>query len=235
MVALKAFLKKNSSIILLCSGIVGFATTAYLSAKVTPRYLEKVKGVTSKKEKVKIGLKTYLPAIALGGLSTLSLVQGHRVVKGQVVMLTSSLAAAAASAKEYKDKVIEVIGEDKNEEIEKEIAKKHVDDNPVHGSTIVGHGDILCYDDFSSRYFLSDVVKLGQIENEFNRDLIGSCPTATVNELYDYLGLPHVKVGDDYGFDVNKGLLQFTYETKMSEDMKPCVVLKYDAYPLEKW
>ena len=231
----KEFLSKNSPTILMATGIVGFASAVFYTTKVAPKVSYNI-GVAKlehadKKEIAKCYLP-YLPIVGIMGLSTFAIVKGHKIETGRSVALAGSVALADAALKEYKDKVMDMLGEEKKQEIEKEIAKDHIDKNPPSSSVIVGDGDVLCYDDFSGRYFRTDLNTLKRIENEINRDMMTEC-VWSVNELYDLIGLEHIPLGDSRGFDINKELLTFSYDAKVSEDGKPCIVLRYPTYELK--
>lgn len=74
----------------------------------------------------------------------------------------------------YQEKVVETIGEKKEQQIRDEVAKEQVAKNPVSKNEVIitGGGETLCYDSLSGRYFKSDIEKLRKAVNELNHTMV---------------------------------------------------------------
>ena len=67
--------------------------------------------------------------------------------------------------------------------------------------------------------------------NKFNKRLLNE-DFLSLNEFYDELGVKHTKLGDDLGWNIgNDGLIEVTYDTCLSPDNKPCLVMNYRIEP----
>ena len=95
---------------------------------------------------------------------------------------------------------------------------------------ITDKGTTLCYDVLSGRYFNSDREFIKRAENEINR-MINLDMYASLNDFYDVLGLEHVKLGDQLGWNLDKGLLEIDFDTKMATNGQPCLVIDYNVAP----
>ena len=133
---------------------------------------------------------------------------------------------------EYKEKVTETIGEKKEREIRDKVAKDKVDENQASKATVVvtGKGDSLCFDVISGRYFKSDIEKIRKIENDLNRQMLTEM-YISLNEFYDELGLDHISIGDELGWNVDNGLIELNFSSQISDDGQPCIVVDYKIGP----
>ena len=84
-----------------------------------------------------------------------------------------------STLKEYKAKVVETIGENKERKVREDIIQDKLDAAPMATREIIitGGGDQLCCDILSERYFKSDIEKLRRSENKIvkNLGLNGGC------------------------------------------------------------
>ena len=133
---------------------------------------------------------------------------------------------------EYKDKVVEVIGENKEKGIRDKIAEDKVHNNPVSQNQVIitGGGDTLCYDALGGRYFKSSMDKIRKAENELNRLMLRDM-YVSLNEFYDELGLDHTKLGDDLGWNLDDGLIELNFSSQLAENETPCLVVDYNVAP----
>lgn len=133
---------------------------------------------------------------------------------------------------EYRDKVVETIGEKKEKEIRESIDKDHLDANPLSKSDIIvtDNGDTLCLDYQSGRYFKSTIDKINKAENELNRRMLRD-EYVSLNDFYDELGLEHTKLGYDLGWNIRNGFMGVQYSAQLTDDDKPCIVINYDIAP----
>ena len=52
-----------------------------------------------------------------------------------------------------------------------------------------------------------------------------------LNEFYDEIGLPHTEVGGSLGWNINDGLLEVYFSSKIADDGTPCIVMSYENQP----
>jgi hypothetical protein len=242
---------QNSPTILTGLGCAGVVTTAVLAVRATPkamRLLEEerkhrhAEGCTweeykyiSNRDTVRICWKEFLPAVGVGAASICCILSSNSISNRRIAAVAGLYGVAEATLKEYQRKVVETLGENKERRIRDEIASDRLKANPVSPSEVIlGKGDILCYDSQSGRYFKSTVEDINQTINRLNKRLL-SDDFIALNELYFELGMAPIKIGEDVGWKVEKGLIEIGFSTQLSEDQVPCLVLLYDVMPTPKF
>ena len=233
-------LSEHSPEILTGIGITGLLSTTILAVKATPKALQLI---DEKKEEmntdeltntevVKTCWKCYIPAAVTASVSVACLIGANSVNSKRNAVLATAYKLSESAFSEYKEKVIETIGEKKEEEVRDKIAKGRIEKNPVKNNEVIitGKGDVLCYDIVSGRYFKSDVDKIRKAENTLNKKLMNDM-YCSLNEFYDLIGLPFTQMGFELGWNVNDSLVEIEFSTQLSEDDTPCVVIQYSVLP----
>lgn len=253
---------KNSPAILLVVGITGFVATTVLAVKETPKAVKKIEESekeldcireaiedctdeeedlkkTYKKEKVNLYLNTakdmailYGPAALLAVSSTLCLVKSHKIESGRLTAVTTAYQISEVARKEYKDKVLEVLGEKKEHEIRDAINKDRVKNDPPDKESDVYNStqDTLCYDSMSGRYFRSNKTRLEQAANKLNRRLMNEM-YISLNEFYDEVNLDHIRLGDELGWNIDYSDIDLYLTSMLSDEGVPVLVLDYRIAP----
>lgn len=240
--------KKHSPEILTGLGIAGLVTTTIMAVKATPKALRLIEiaedhrfdesdpeftwSPLSKIETVKTVWRCYLPATIVGTISIGCLIGASSVNARRNAALATAYALSESTLKEYQEKVVEKIGEKKEQEIRDDIAKDHVDRNPISKKEVIvtGNGDTTCYDVISGRYFMSSIEKLRRAENDLNRQMRYDM-YISLNEFYDAIGLDHIKIGDDLGWNIDAGYIELKFSSQLDEHGMPCLVLDYTLAP----
>lgn len=244
------FVQKNSPYILTGLGCVGVVTTAVMTGKaaaiasndlslycdqrtdeMSTDELQKYPAhcyEATLKEKVLLTWKYFIPPALMGATSVACIIGAQTVNTKRHAALASLYTLTDQTLKDYQEKVIEQIGKNKAKKIEDEMAQDILDEHPVTKHKIIrtSHGDTLCYDVYSGRYFTHDIEKLRRIQNDFNHDLMGTM-WLPLNDLYYMMGLEQVKMGEDLGWCVDD-LLEFKFTSKLADDGQPCLVVDYD-------
>lgn len=235
---------KHSPEILTGIGIAGMLTTTVLAVKATPKALDLIAIAEDEKysngikepltagEKIKAAWKCYIPAATTCALSVACLVGASSVNVRRKAALAAAYKLSETALTEYKEKVVETIGEKKEHAIQDKIAKEKVEKNPVSTSEVIvtGNGKVLCYDSISGRYFESDMNKIDAAVNKANRTMLTE-NYVSLNEFYDALDLPETKMGDDLGWNLDSGDVQVYYSSQITDDGRPCIVLNYETAP----
>ena len=239
--AIKHGLSRYSPAILTGVGIAGMICTTVLAVKATPKALQLIEEAKNNfenadslpvSEVVKATWKCYIPAAITGVFSASCLILSTSVHSRRSAALATAYSISEAAFKEYRDKVVETIGEKKETSIRDAIAKDRLNDNPVSNNEVIltGTGDVLCYEVWSGRYFKSDIEKLRKVENELNREMIRGM-YVTLNDFYDLINIPSVKVGDDLGWNVSKSTVEMSFSSQLTEDGTPCLVVGFSVPP----
>lgn len=234
---------EHSPAILTGIGITGMLSTTLLAVKATPKALRLIEEAEDEKddeltktEIIKACWKCYIPAAVTAGASVACLVGATSVNNKRNAVLATAYKMSETALTEYKNKVIETIGEKKEEEIRDKIAKDRIDKNPVRNNEVIitDKGNTLCYDIISGRYFECDMDKIRKAENIINKRLMNDM-YAALNEFYELIGLPCVAIGYELGWNMDDGLIEIDFSTQLSEDDRPCIVIGYSIPPKYKY
>ncbi len=235
----KHFVNQYSSEILVATGIVGMLTTTVIAVKATPKAMSLIdeakedKGEElTKLEVVKTTARVYIPSLITATASTACIIGASKINHKRNTALATAYAISEAALKEYKDKVIETIGEKKESEIQDSIAKDHIERNPVQNTEVIitEKGNTLCYDIMSGRYFRSGMDSLKGAICDLNFQMMDDV-WVSLNDFYDIIGLNHTQNGDLLGWSVADGKIQARFSTQIAENGEPCLVLKYNMAP----
>lgn len=253
---LEGFISKNSTVILTGIAVAGVITTAILAVKATTKAMIDIEEELDRRwaeidnekqnmnindmpdlktlEIIRITWKRYIPATIVGVTTVTCIIGANTVNQKRNAALAGALGFAVAEAKEYRGKVVEMFGKDKESKVREDIHVDHIRKNPPKTSEIVftEKGNVLFYDPTSSRYFRSDVEKIRKIINDLNHAILYKEVFLTLNEFYYSIGLHETSLGDIMGWDVENGLIEIDYtQTKLSEDGEPCIILSYEINP----
>ena len=240
----KVMVSKRSPEILTGLGIAGMISTTVLAVQATPKAIELINQAEDVKfdnghgepltvsEKVKVAWKPYIPA-AITGVASISCIIGASSVhakRNAAIAAAYNLSQTALT--EYKEKVVETIGEKKEQAIKDKIAKDKIKKDPVSKSEVIvtGKGNTLCYDAFNSRYFYSDIDQIKRAINELNRIMLNQM-YVSLNDFYDELNLKHSGNGDELGWKLDDGFIEVDFSSQLSDDGRPCLVIEYMVAP----
>ena len=234
--------KKHSPELLTGIGIAGMVTTVVLAVRATPKALrlidEKKADIPEEEtipriEAVKAAWKVYVPAVLTGILSTVCLIGANSVNQRRNAAIAAAYSLSESALKEYREKVVETIGERKEQAIRDDIAKDRITENPVREVIVSDRGSTLCYDSLSGRYFKSDIEKLRRIVNDLNRRMRDEM-FISLNDFYcavDNPDLGPTKLGDSLGWNIDKGYIDLNFSSQLTTDGTPCLVLDYTVVP----
>lgn len=242
--SIQATLTKHGPKILTGVGIVGMIGTTVMAVKATPKALrlieEKKQETKSEKlhpvEVVKTTWKCYIPAAITGVTSTACLIKANSIHTRRSAALATAYNLSKTALEEYKDKVVETIGEKKEQAIREEIAKDRVEKNPVNECEVINtdRGNTLCYDMAFGRYFRSDIDRIKRAFTSINR-IIATNNYVSLNEFYSELGLPPIEIGDELGWNLDSGVVEEEFGTTLASNNEPCLAFRYSVQPKAKY
>lgn len=235
-------LKKHSPEILTGIGVAGMIGTVIMAVRATPKaiiLLDKKKEETQTEkltftETVKTAGFCYIPTAITGVLSAACIIGASSINYKRNAALATVYALSETAFSEYKDKVVEIIGEKKEQTVRNEVLKDKVNNNPVSKNEVIltEKGDTLCYEPLSGRYFKSDIDKLRKSENELNKTMLNS-DYITLNDFYNEIGLDNIGIGDELGWSISKtGYINMRFSSMLADDGTPCLVLDYNQGPI---
>lgn len=245
--SVRASMTKHSPEILTGIGITGMITTTVLAVKATPKALRLIEETRkerevddlTKPEKVKAAWKCYIPAAVTGVTSTMCLIGANSVHAKRNAALATVYKISETALAEYREKVIETVGEKKEKNIREKIAADQVKKKPANVNQVIitEKGNTLCYDPLSDRYFKSDIDKIKKAENAINKIILSDPFTgaASVNDFYDEIGLRNTDIGDDIGWNLEHDC-KIGFNSAIAPDGtgyedQPCVVIDYINRP----
>ena len=164
---IRKFASKRSPEILTGIGIAGMITTTILAVRATPKALELIEEQKEEEsvdelssfEVVKVAWKPYIPAMVTCIASTACLIGASSVNAKRNAALATAYKLSETALSEYRDKVVETIGEKKDRIVRDKVAEERVKKNPVSKNEVIvtGNGKTLCFDPISGRYFMCSI------------------------------------------------------------------------------
>lgn len=234
-------LHKHSPEILTSFGIAGMLATVVLAVKATPKALSVIEDKKkeedidelSVKETVRATWTFYVPAAVTCGVSLACLICANSEHMKRNAALIAAYTLSESSRETYKKKVIETIGENKEKEIRQSIAEDEIKKAAAKSPDVVmiGSDDVWCYDEWSGRAFKSDMERIKKAINELNKNMIRDT-FITLNEFYSEIGLDPNENGEYFGWDIGKGLIEMDFDSRLTNDGKPCLAIKFINKPL---
>lgn len=236
----KMAVSKHSPEILTGLGIAGMITTTVLAVRATPKALELIK---DKKEELDIDQteklpavetvrttwKCYIPAAVTGVTSIACLIGASSVNTRRNAALTAAYNLSATALSEYKEKVIETVGEKKEQLVRDKVAEERLKKEPVNQSAIVvsGKGNTRCFDTITKQRFTSDIETIRSIVNDLNERMINGEDSISLNEFYYELGIDGTSIGDELGWNISRGKIKVDFNAQLDTDGIPCIVIDY--------
>lgn len=238
----KKTLGKYSPQILTGVGIVGMALATGLAIKDTPKALtlvdEKKKELQTDTltpvDTVKATWKCYIPAGSTFLLSAACLIGANSIGVRRIAALSTAYKISETALHEYKDAVLESVGEEKVKEIkekvsEKKVQKLEIDDDDIIVTT---YGKDLCLDPWSERTFTSNIEVIKKAINELNNSMMFDMSGyASLNDFYKKIGLAPTKAGEVLGWNIMDGLIEDDISSWITKDGKPCLVIDFINAP----
>lgn len=230
--------KEHSPVILSTIAAAGVVTTAVLAAKATLKAKERLgeiapSQITPKKDVVKAVWMLYIPA-GLSGAATIACIIGaNKIGARQNAALLAAYTLADQSFKQYKDEVLEQIGDVKERKIGEAVALKQMDNNPPNTEVILVEGsDVLCYDTITGRRFRNDHESIRRAANEIDSRVLHDM-YASLNEFYILIGLDPVAIGDELGWNIDRRI-ELVFGSKLL-DGTPCLSIGYKQLPVKDY
>lgn len=247
---LRELLIHESPAILTGFGVAGLISTAVMAVKDTLKAIEVIDEYRYDVEtgmypdvpltpKIRLALtwKCYIPTAATALMAGACIIGANSVNARRNAALAGLYSVTLEALREYQEHVIDEIGEKKHAKVLDAVAGGRVDKNPPSENVfMVGRGEVLFYDSFSGRYFLSDMEAVRKAVNDFNYSLLDEM-FKTANEFYCLLGLEDIAAGDELGWNIERGKLEVHFTAKVVGEQKskwynqPCIVLSYEVAP----
>jgi hypothetical protein len=187
------------------------------------------------RDKVQAVWKLYIPAAGTLVATIVCLVGANQIGTRRAAAMAAAFSLSDKAFEEYRKKVVEKIGEKKEQGFRDELAQDSVREDPVVTREVIitGGGDVLCRDQFSGRYFTSDMESLKSAVNDVNHEVLNNY-YASLTDFYNKIGLPRTSISDDVGWNSNK-LLELEFSTAVTEDGRPCLTVGFRVEPIRDY
>lgn len=207
------FLRKHSGTVLAMAASVGVVATAIETGRATTKakhllavdealrtYNEDEHGIVeeppTKKKIVQTCWKAYVPAMILGGGTIVCILGSNALNKKQIASLTAGYMALGKAYQEYRQKVIENFGIEKEAEIHDQIKEEKLPEVREK----MEEEKLLCYEPISKRYFHATEIELTDAFYNANR-YFALNGELSMNDFTSYLpGLDFTPEGDTLGW-----------------------------------
>lgn len=254
----KNFVSKNKPTILTVAGVACATGAVVLTVKATTNALqiledEVVKNdmdgtevghnitdlphMFSMKDKIRLTWKCYIPPISMLTASNAFVIGANSENNKRNAALSAAYNLSRATLHEYKNKVIENIGEQKEKAIREQMDKdkvEHIDSSNTH-VYITEKGNTLCLDVLSKRIFTCDIDRINRAVNDLNARMLVE-DYISLNDFYYEIGLDPINLGKNLGWNMGRdGFIKIDYSAQITEDNKPCIVLNYLVEPREQF
>lgn len=238
------FLGDNSPVILTGIGVVGTVTTAVLTGKASfeaARILDDKRDIWRCLEeepplRTKAGLvwKLYIPPVLSTCVTVGAIIFANRISTRRAAALAAAYTVSEKAYSEYKDKIVEKIGEKKEQEARDEIAQDKVTRTPPSNDILItSGGQELFLESYTGRYFFSDMETLRKAENDINRNIRNN-DYASLTDFYNLIGLQDTTISDEMGWN-HDNHLELYFSATITDRGKPCVVMTYTFAPIREY
>lgn len=236
----RKLLTDNSPTILTAAAVVGVVATAVLVAKAAPKAYTDIQNEKSERtdevtlvEQAKLVYKYYIPAAATGTATIACIIGANTISTKRSAALASAVGLSEYAFKEYRNKVIEHIGENKETKVHDAVMKDVVDRTPVESNAVIITGErSLFMDSFARQYTETDMETVRRAVNDINEQIFHDM-YASLNDFYNLIGIPASNVGEEVGWTTDNKL-NVRYSTQLVKG-RPCVVIDYEKTPIRDY
>lgn len=234
---LPKLLEDNSATILTVVGVVGTVSASYLTVLSTvkaTRILDHgLQEPRTKRDVVGEVWKCYIPPAVVIATTCTSIILANRISTRRAAAVASAFAITEKAFSEYRERVVETFGKNKEEEVRADIATRRVARTYGPDTVILNEGGVLCLETFTGRYFRCDLEAVRKAQNDINVQIIRE-NYASLGDFYDLVGLPSTDNSEELGWTSDK-MLEIIFTAVLTPDSKPCLALEYQLCPIRKY
>lgn len=176
--------------------------------------------------------KAYLPAAITGCTSIACVIGGVSTSLRRTAAMATVAKVAETTLKEYSKKVVEEIGEEKEQKIKEKasaaaVEKVKVEDQklPVH----YGEQQLYC-DNYTKRVFYATPAQIEKAFGELNVAL-ASGDEYSMNDFHSCFGLDEGPIGEMFGWRPEHYKVGYSIGSSVSYDGRALLVVCFDVWP----
>lgn len=234
----------NSPAILTAIGVAGTVTTAYLSGKASIKahdiivkeqtrinLHETMSHQLTKKDKVNLTWQCFVPPVGTAALTIAAIIGANHINSARASAMAAAFTLSQKALGEYKDKVVDKIGEGKAQTINNELVQEKIDSGAIKPAQVIvtGGGEVLCYDSLNDRTFMSSMEALKRAENDVNRQLIHE-GWVGLSDFYLTLGLSSTRLADNLGW-CGDDVVELNITSGITKEEKPVLWVDFHKQP----
>ena len=255
---IKKEISRHSPEILTGIGIAGMISTVTLAVKATPKamtLIEEAKknkekeaheaGIFSKKDEkyafelspidvIKAGWKPYIATAITGVISIACIIGANSVHARRNAALATAYQLSATAINDYREKVTEIIGQEKEHIIRDKVVEENINIPEVKpkSNVVETFKDVIFYDIAFGQTFYSNTEAIRKAVNDINKNMI-NYQYASLNDFYDLLNIQRIDIGEILGWNLSRDdfLEVSTDRVSTTKDGRPCYVLEYHKAP----
>lgn len=211
------FIKKNRPAILAASGVmvlISSTIVAIKTAKKSEEVLDKLPEDATTQEKLLAVAPVWGATVGLMAIGTGFIILSLRETGRREEALVALYALSEAATGRWKEAVVGTLTPKKAEEVRLAVVAPR-EEIP---SDLTDKEGSLFFDTFSGRYFRARSVEVVRAACNSANELMFGEDFVSLNEFYDYLGLPNAQYGDEWGFKVFDGKIEMRYDSFIHDD-----------------
>lgn len=232
------FIVDNSPGILTGLGVAGAVTTAVLTGKAAWNSAVLIESQRDKdhpyefttKQVVEQTWKEFIPPFIVGSLTVAAIITANTVGTRRTAAITAAFKLSEQLNEDYKKKVLETLGIQKEEKMRAELAGEKMTKNPPPAQMLVVSGsNVLMLDERSGRYFHNSVDEVRKAVNEINHQ-VNNYFCASLSDFYYKIGLDATAESDSIGWNTEE-LLEIQFSPTEYKN-QPAFLLGYNIDPI---
>lgn len=238
----EAFLKHKSTILVI-TGMGLCATSTVTAVMKAPKYV-RLKAELDSLPKEERHFKDYLdvaspfilPAVSLT-VGLICIGTGYKTKADDYAKVLAAYTMQSEQLKDLQDATKDLLGPKKQEELEAKKMEHSMEHHPydpdeeAYVENAEDKGNDLCYDCLSGRYFRSSINDVKSAVNNFNKTLLYQ-NWGSLNDLYDEIGIPEIKLGDELGWCVDKDMPEVEVTPVVGPHDEACLCIDYSTPPV---
>ena len=230
------------------AGIACFIASTIAAIKIAPKAAKKLEDRKKDLKVEKLPVKEVVTTVGLDYLPVgIGIVSGTGFTVASVVDSNNKYMALSTSygllkdfAYTYKDKVVETIGEKKEEKIRNEIAQEKLDKDQITENKIIitKEGNTLFKDSLTGQYFRSDINKFKSKAIELANTEISEDYAGVPEWLLDLgLNVPDTMLGIGWSAPDQGKIVTVSFSACVAHSYndEPCLVVEYDPMPISDY
>lgn len=234
----QSLIVRNANTILSGIAAAGVVTTSVLAVKGTVKAVNAVRdeypdeyknGTLEPKQIVELVWKDYIPAVTFGVATIGAIILADRIGSRRAAALAAAYTITDNAFQQYRDKVISKFGKNQEEVVRAEVAKDRIDKSTE--IVIASGGDVVCFDSFTGRTFMSNVETLRRVENQINHMIVNDL-YASLSDYYNLLGIRPTSYSDEVGWNTDK-LLSLQLSAILDDSDRPCICIDFSVTPVK--